>query len=85
MVLREFRVYLEYQEYLVFLVDLSFQDNQNKMVVKDMWAELGMLLVDMVFDKMVYLGFLVDLVILECLVALDFLGMKNLDNPVSLV
>jgi len=85
MVLREFRVYLEYQEYLAFLVDLSFQDNQNKMVVKDMWAELGMLLVDMVFDKMVYLGFLVDLVILECLVALDFLGMKNLDNPVSLV
>jgi len=85
MVLREFRVYLEYQEYLAFLVDLRFQDNQYKMVVKDMWAELDMLLADLVFDKMVYLGFLVDLAILECLVVLDFLGMKNPDNPVSLV
>lgn len=45
-----------------------------------------MLLGDLVFGKKVYLGFLVDLVILECLVVLDFLRMKNLDNPaVSLV
>jgi hypothetical protein len=46
------------------------------------------MLVDLVFDKMaglVYLGFLVDLVILGCLVDPDFLDMKNLDNPVSLV
>lgn len=67
-------MYLEYQEYLVFLVDLSFRDNRNKMVEKDM-------LVDLVFDKkagLVYLEFLVDLVILECLVDLDFLDMKNL-------
>lgn len=79
MVPREVLVYLEYQGYLAFLVGLSFQDNLNKM------AELDMLSGKLVFDKMVYLGFLVDLAILECLVVLDFLGMKNLDNPVSLV
>lgn len=44
-----------------------------------------MLLEDLVFGKKVNLVFLVDLVILECLVVLDFLGMKNLDNPVNLV
>jgi len=77
MVLPEFLVYLEYLGYLAFPVDLCFQDNQNKMVVKDMWAELDMLLGVLVFHKMVYLGFLVDLAILECLVVLDFLDMKN--------
>lgn len=44
-----------------------------------------MLLEDLVFGMKVNLEFLVDLVILECLVVLDFLDMKNLDNPVSLV
>jgi hypothetical protein len=46
------------------------------------------MLVDLVFDKMaglVFLEFLVDLVILGFLVDLDFLDMKNLDNPESLV
>lgn len=36
MVPREVLVYLEYQGYLVFLVDLRFRDNQNKMAVKGM-------------------------------------------------